>query len=351
MFAPITHQTSFTKIRRERLLPLPGTVMVTTGQQVKATDVIAETRVANQHLMLDVAQQLKISARQAQNLMNVNVNQLVERGEVIAGPTGFPPRSVKFPEQGKVVYIHDGQVLLELDTPPYRLFAGLEGEIRNIIPDRGAILETEGALLQGIWGNGKISQGNLVSLMRSPSTELTGEDFEGDLSEAIIVSGCVCRKETLQYCRQFNIRGLILASLSASLVPLAAQARFPIIILDGFGKIPMNSAACRILTENAGKVIALNACGWERSTDSRPEIIIPLPEIKAADYSLPDAILAPGKRVRINSSDLRGKVGKLIALNTEQAMLANGIMTRVATIHLENGEQTYVPLANLELLA
>jgi len=351
MFAPVTHQTSYTRIRRERLLPLPGNVFVTTGQQVKATDVIAETHTVNQHLMVDVASQLKISARQAQNLLNVNVNQMVERGEVIAGPTGFPPRSVKAPERGKVVYIHDGQVLIELDTLPYQLYAGLEGEIRNIIPERGAILETDGALLQGIWGNGKISQGKLINMMRSPSTELTGEDLEGDLSEAILASGCVTRVETLQYCKQFNIRGLILASLSASLVPLAAQIRFPIIILDGFGRIPMNSAACRILTENTGKMIALNACGWERAADSRPEVVIPLPEIKTADYSLPDAVLSPGKRVRINSTELRGKVGKLIALNTEQAMLANGIMTRVATIHLEDGEQTCVPLANLELLA
>ncbi|MBA4419841.1 MAG: hypothetical protein C0391_01710 [Anaerolinea sp.] len=333
------------------MLPLPGMVLVTAGQKVNATDVIAETRLANQHLLLDVAQTLGIAPHHTHDYLNVAINQVVAKGDVIAGPVGFPPRSLRSPQDGKVVHINDGKILLELESQPYQLQAGLEGVIQKVVPERGAILETYGALVQGMWGNGRIAQGNLKRFAPSTGSELTCDDLEGDLSGSILLSGHISRAETIKCCKEYSIRGLILASLPASLVPLAAQCNFPIIILEGFGKIPMNSAAFKILSANEGKEIAVNASGWERYSDTRPEVIIPLPATFETNFPLTDAILTPGQSVRINSSTMKGIIGKLIALNKEQAVLANGLKVPVATIHLENGESICVPLANLEVLA
>lgn len=351
MFVPVTHYLALTKIRRERILPLPGTVLVTPGQKVNATDVIAETRLANQHLLLDVAHMLGIAPHHTHDHLNVAINQVVAKGDAIAGPVGFPPRTLRSPQVGKVVHINDGQILLEIDSHPFQLLAGLEGVIQKVVPERGAILETTGALVQGVWGNGKIAQGSLKRLAPSASSELTCDDLDGDLSGSILLSCHISRAETIKCCKEYSIRGLILASLPASLVPLAAQCDFPVIVLEGFGKIPMNSAAFKVLTANEGKEIALNASGWERYSDTRPEVIIPLPASKDTNFPVADAILTPGQSVRINSSALKGKIGKLIALNTEQVVLANGLKVPAATIHLDTGESMCVPLANLEVLA
>ena len=63
MFVPVTHFLPLTKIRRERLLPIPGRVLVHTGQKVIATDVIAETKLVNQHVLLDISSILGISSK------------------------------------------------------------------------------------------------------------------------------------------------------------------------------------------------------------------------------------------------------------------------------------------------
>jgi transcription antitermination factor NusG len=79
-------------------------------------------------------------------------------------------------------------------------------------------------------------------------------------------------------------------------------------------------------------------------------VIIPLPATGEVESPRAAEELAPGQKVRINSTPMIGSIGKLIALRTEQASLSNGLRVPAAMIHLENGENTIVPLANLELL-
>jgi hypothetical protein len=109
--------------------------------------------------------------------------------------------------------------------------------------------------------------------------------------------------------------------------------------------------AFKILSTNTGREIAVNANGWERYSDSRPEVIIPLPATGEVDIPKPPEMLAPGQKVRISTNLIDGSLGKIIALRTEQATLNNGLRVPAAMIHLENGENAIVPLANLEQLA
>jgi hypothetical protein len=351
MFVPVTHFLPLTKIRRERLLPIPGRVLVHTGQKVIATDVIAETKLINQHMLLDISSILGINPKQVERILKVSVNQVVAEGDILAGPVGIIPRLVRAPQNGRIVHFNDGQLLFELETQPFQLRAGMEGVIKGLIAERGAILETTGALVQGVWGNGNIDQGTLNVLAQSPKDELTTEMLNTEMRGAILLCGHITKSEALKALQHLYVRGLILASISANLVPLAAQCKFPVVVLDGFGRIPMNSMAFKILSTNAGREIAVNANGWERYSDSRPEVIIPLPATSDVDIPKAAEMLASGQKVRISTNLIDGSIGKIIALRTEQASLNNGLRVPAAMIHLENGENTIVPLANLEQLA
>lgn len=350
MFVPVTHYLPLTRIRRERILPIPGRVLVRTGQKVMATDVIAETKLVNQHVLLDISSLLGINPDQTEKVLKVSVNQVVAEGDILAGPVGIIPRVVRAPQNGRIVHINEGQLLFELETQPFQLRAGMEGVIKGLIAERGAILETSGALVQGVWGNGQIDQGTLNVRANSPKDELTPDMLDTEARGMIILGGHIARSETLKVLHQLSVRGLIVASVSANLVPLAAQCKFPILVLDGFGRIPMNSMAFKILSTNNSREVAVNANGWERYSDSRPEVIIPLPASNDVDIPKPAEELAPGQKVRINSNPLIGSIGKLIALRTEQASLSNGLRVPAAMVFLESGENTIVPLANLELL-
>ncbi len=162
MFAPVTHFLPLTKIRRERVLPVPGRVLVHTGQKVSATDVIAEARLNQTHVLLDVSGMLGTSPAQVEPTLRVTPNQVIGEGDIIAGPVGLIPRVVRAPQAGRVIYYSQGQILFELEPTPFLLQAGLDGIVKNVIADKGAVIESHGALIQGVWGNGCIDQGNLV---------------------------------------------------------------------------------------------------------------------------------------------------------------------------------------------
>ena len=61
MQAPVTHILPLTYIRRPRLLPVPGRVLVHPGQKVNASDIVAEGHALGQHILIDVRRALGIT--------------------------------------------------------------------------------------------------------------------------------------------------------------------------------------------------------------------------------------------------------------------------------------------------
>ncbi len=350
MFAPVTHFLPLTKIRRERVLPVPGKVLVHSGQRVSATDIIAEAHLTQKHLLLDVSGMLGISADQADKVLKVSADQVVGEGDILAGPVGIIPRIVRAPQPGRIIYCNEGQILFEAESQPFQLRAGMEGIVKGLISERGALLETTGALIQGVWGNGEVDQGMLLLATSSPKDELLPDMVDVSMRGMILLAGHISKPETLKAIQRGAVRGLITASITSNLVPIASQAGYPILVLDGFGKITMNSYAFRVLATNEKREVAVNASNWDRYTDSRPEVIIPLPASDVVDIPKGSAVFTPGQAVRIIKNPLAGEIGKLIALKTEQTPLANGLRVPSAVITLENGDQTVVPLVNLDVI-
>jgi len=351
MFIPATHYLSLTHIRRERYLPLPGVVLVTIGQTVKALDVIAETGLTNSHQVIDIREVLSLSTRQAVSQMKVKINDIVHRGDVLAGPVGFPPRQLRATHDGKVVFLQEGQLVLELNSLPYKLLAGMDGQVTRVVPGRGAVIESTGALIQGVWGNDRLGGGVLCITSGQPNAELTDDFTARDMHTSILLANTIRSVDVFRSLKKSNVAGLILGSLPGSLVPLAAQLDIPIIVLDGFGQLPINPVAYRILRENADREVIINASHWDRCKDTRPEIVIPIQKDDSEIAPVMHPSFSPGQEIRVNSSLHIGKVGKFIALEREQVWMQNGIRIPAATVHLEDGSNTCIPLANLEALA
>ena len=277
MLAPVYHVLPLTTIERERTLPVAGEVLTKLNQKVSPSDVIAEATWAREHLLIDVARELDISPNVADRLMRVKAGEKVSANAEIAISKGIIPRTIRAPRAGRVVVVGGGQVLMETGETSVELKAGLPGTVVQIIPYRGAVIRTVGALIQGTWGNGRIATGMMLNLTEKPDDVLTASRLDVSLRGSIILAGLVREADTLRAAAELPVRGLILASISPGLLPIAQQMRFPIVAIDGFGKSPMNSAAYKLLTSNAKREVTINAEAFNRYSGARPEIIIPLP--------------------------------------------------------------------------
>ncbi len=350
MLAPVHHILPLTTIVRERLLPVKGKVNARLNQKVSPTDIVAEATWAREHVLLDVARVLNLTADAADKLIRCKVGDRVAIGTVIATGRGLLPKTVKAPKEGRVTAAGGGQVLLEAGESRMELRAGISGNVVQVIPDRGVVIQTSGALIQGVWGNGRVDTGVMINLAEKPDTVLAAGRLDVSFRGSVIIAAQVRDAETLQAAADLPVRGLILASLFPSLLPMAREMRYPILLTDGFGSMPMNSAAYKLLTTNAKREATLNAEVFDRYSGAQPEVIIPLPVSSEPAPPRDVETFAPGQTVRMLRPPMMGTIGSIMNLHPGLTMLPGGLRAVCAEIKFENGEQALVPLVNLEVV-
>lgn len=327
MLAPVTHILALTAIQRERLLPVPGVVNARINQRVSASDVVAEAHWAREHVLIDVARKLGVASAVADRLIRCAEGDQVVANALIASGKGVFPREVRAPRDGRVAVVGGGRVLLEVGEVNVELRAGLPGQVTQIVPDRGVVIQTAGALVQGVWGNGRIDAGQLINLMEKPDSEFDAGRLD------------------------VSLRGfVILSSLHPALIPTALQMRYPILVMDGFGKLPMNSAAYRLLSTNVNREATVNAETFDRYSGARPEAIIPLPVASEPAPPLDVEEFAAGQQARLRAAPHYGAIASIVRLLPGLTTLPSGLRAPAAEVRLEAGGETIVPLANLEVV-
>ena len=350
MLAPVKHILPLTTIERERVLPVNGNVVVRLNQKVGPTDVIAEVNWAREHVLVDVARTLGIPANTADKMIRVKVGDHVSEQTEIAVGQGIFPRTLRTEKPGRVVAAGGGQVLVETGETMIELKAGLPGTVVEIIPERGAIIRTVGALVQGTWGNGRIDTGLMLNLTENPDDVLTASRLDVSLRGSIILAGLIRDVETLRAAAELPVRGLILSSISPALLSIAMKMRFPIVAVDGFGQLPMNSIAYKLLATNEKREVTLNAEPYNRYTGSRPEVVIPLPVSQEPAPPAKIMELEAGQTVRMRRDPNSGAIGSLSKIRAGLTTLPSGLRAQVAVVKLESGDEILVPLANLEIV-
>ncbi len=350
MISKVKHIHSLTSIKRERVLPVAGHVLVRRMQKVSPTDVIVVAPLAPQFILMNISQGLNVNAARADELLQRQAGEDLVQGDVIAGPVGMFQRVVRAPQAGVVRIAGEGKVLYEITSPDFELQAGMEGTITNIIPERGAIIETKGALIQGVWGNGKITYGVVQPISNDMLQELVVEQLNIGFRGAIITAGFCRKPEVLEAAGIVPIKGLILGSMSSVLIPLAKKMDYPIMVIDGFRETPMNKAAEAILINNKDKNIALNAQELDTNQGNYPEGIISQSSTSEPELPSEAETLKVGKKVIIINGPQAPQIGEIDRIISGKQVLANGVETKLAEIKLANDKSTVLPMTNLEIL-
>jgi hypothetical protein len=350
MQAPTTHIIPLTTIVRKRFLPTDGRILARVGQKVSPADVIGETIINRKYTIVDVAAILHVPASKADGLLKVKRGQKIAAGDVIGATSGMFGRDALSPVEGRVVAIGSGKIVVELGGVAFELRSGLSGTVTEVIGERGVTIRASGAVIQGIWGNGRMDSGVLLSLLENPDDVLEPSRLDVSLRGSIILGGHVQDIAVLKNAAEMPARGLILSSISPELASTAMQLPFPILLVDGFGRRPMNSAAFKLLSTNLKREISVNAELYDRAEGNRPEIFIPLPVSQEPPEPRDLETFAPGQTVRVCFLAQPAKIGTLAALRPGLSVLPSGLKAPAADVRVETGEQIIVPLSNLEVL-
>jgi hypothetical protein len=350
MQAPITHILPMATIRRERLMSAGGKIIARRGQLVRPLDVVAEAMLRPEHQLLDIGRGLGLEPNEADHYIQRRAGDEVGEGDVIAGPVGIGRRVVRAPKSGTVVIAGEGQVLLELEGKFSELKAGYSGVVVDIIGDRGVVIEVVGSLIQGVWGNGKIDFGMLNILAGSPDERITSDKIEVNLRGSVVVAGYCGDEKVLRSADELPIKGMILASMDSAMVPVALDVNYPILLVEGFGNLPMNQEAFKILSSSAMQEVAVNAEPWDRIGNTRPEAVIVVPGGTNPEIPTELASFAIGQTVRVICPPYKSRVGTLTNLAQGFSLLPSGLRAQTAEVRLSKEETIKVPLANLEIV-
>jgi hypothetical protein len=257
---------------------------------------------------------------------------------------------MRAPSDGRIVYIKQGQILLQKSESPFELNAGYAGVVSELIADRGVEIEISGALIQGVWGNGQVEYGTMHVTTDDPGQIFKLDRVDVSLRGAILVGSHLKDGEALNAMADIPVRGLILGSMPAALIPTAKKIPYPILLTEGFGQIAMNIAAFRLFSTNTGREVSLNAETFDPYEGSRPEAIIPLPISGKPGIPPLPRVYAPNQRVRVVRAPYTSRVGVIQAILPGMYNFSNGVVASAAEVRLDNGEQVVVPLASLEVL-
>jgi hypothetical protein len=348
--APVTHFLPAATFQRERLMPAGGRIIARRGQNVNPVDVVAESIIRPEHILLDIARGLGIDPKNADHYIQRRAGDEVGEGDVLAGPVGIGRRVVRSPHSGTVVAAGEGQVLLELEGELTELKAGYPGLIADIIGDRGVVIDSVGSLIQGVWGNGKINYGLLNLLSHTVDETVTPDMMDVSLRGSVVMASYCEDERVITTAEDLPIRGMILSSMAAELVPAALSVSYPIVLVEGFGKLPMNQDAFNILVSGSRREACLIAEPWDQIKSTRPEIVIALPEGVRPVPSNDSIAFTVNQTVRVISPPYKSLVGTLTTLQTGLSVLPSGIRTQTAGVRLANGDIVQVPLSNLEVI-
>ncbi len=353
MLTPVTHILPLTTIQRRRMLPVAGIVLVRAGQEVRADEVIARTDYYAEHISLDLARGLGVAKNKVADYLKRKIGEDISEGGIVASRPGTIGRSVRAPQAGKLVAVGGGQALLQVSQKPLELKAGIPGRVIKVEADFGATIQTSGAWIQGVWGNGRIGVGGLYVLAQTPEQVLQVKEIDPSRRGQILLAGHCSNPDVFEALVQVKMRGLILGSMPTRLLSVAARMPYPIMVLEGFGRIPINDVAYRLLSTSDQRELSLNAAVFDQEKGERPEAVIPLAGDTPTAVPINLESLKVGSVVRILRAPNSSRVGTVSEI-LGMSRMPNGLRAEAVEVNLseDEGEEemTIVPLANLEIL-
>lgn len=349
------------KITVTRRLPVPGEVLVQRGQKVAALQVIARAELTRRYQIIDVARSLAQAEVAMEQVLRKAEGEAVAANEVVAeSKRGLPfwRRVVVAPVAGRIAAIGSGWIVLETEQTTVELYAFVNGTVTRIIPERGAIIETTGSMIEATCGFGGETYGPLRRLVQAPFEMLQPVTITESIRNSIILGGRSVDEETLRVADRMQVRGLIVGSIDAALLQLKPLPRVTVVATEGFGDIPMSPYTFGVLGRLDGKEVSIRGttvppfATTAAGVNAEPPLI--LTSSTRGSGILPAAAeggheATVGSRVRVTRGRLLGASGAIDSIPVDALPTESGVVAPGAYVKI-HGASHYIPWANLELV-
>lgn len=356
-----TRVSNAARIRRERRLPIPGEVSGAVGLRVGAQDVIARAYPPKIRRALSLTRVIGVREADVPKRLLKQVGDPVEAREiVIAKPINFGIQRLVYraPEAGQIAAIQGSWMILDIYDRPHQVLALYRGNIVSVTARQGAVVEAQGALVQGVWGSGKEAVGVIKWMTRTPDGILDAERLEADTRGTILVAGAGVTEDLLRRANELQAAGIVTGSLSPELRTLAGSINVPVLVTEGFGETPMSQPVFDLLSALNGQEAAINAEYQPRGRHAaRPELFVPLvvsrmqQSDQVAETKRPD--IKGGAVVRGVYGSYLGRIGTLPS-DFELQWITTEAGTQLPGVTVEwndaPGQHDAVPWTNLELI-
>lgn len=347
-----TRVLKFAHVRRERLLPARGIVMVTAGSRVGALDVVAKVTSATHLRPVPVARYLRAKENTLEKYLLKQVGEDFSEHEVIAARPewfGWLRRQYRAPRAGRLAAVKGAWLVLDLAGTEMELRALYRGTVINVMARQGVLIEATGALVQGVWGAGGEGYGVLRCMVEQPDGVVTEEQIDVSARGTIIIAGANITEGALRRAAQERVAGVITGGLSPRLRHLVIELQMPTLVTEGFGARAMSTPIFELLNQHIGEEAVINA---PTMITQRPEVFIPtLAGTDAGSATPPPMLLAQvGAAVRLIGGTRRGQIGTIAEIVPLPRLLESGVLARGAEVSLGTNERVFVPWENLELI-
>jgi hypothetical protein len=358
------------QVTKKRILPLKGDVLVKIGDKVKPDTVVARTLLPGNVEPFNVANVLGIPPEDIMLHMLRKEGERVKKGEVIAKSKSFFGlfgSECKSKAEGTMESISSvtGQVLIRGNPIPVEIKAYLDGEVVEVYEKEGVAVSTWGSFIQGIFGIGGETHGEIKVVVKDNQEILTDKLIDRECKDKVIVGGSLVTADAIKKAVNVGAQGVVVGGFDDKdlrdflgydlgvAITGSEELGITLVVTEGFGQINMAEKTFALLKSKEGQMACINGATQIRAGVIRPEVVIPYigdMHIKEAVVEYENIGLTEGYPVRVIREPYFGRLGKVSALPPALQKLESESTARVLEVEFQDGTKAIIPRANVEML-
>ncbi len=356
-------------VRKTRILPIFGEVLVEKGGRVDFDTVVARAYALGIPEIINAAPKLGVDKRQLHEYMKKKVGDELKSGDVLAENIflfGLIKRYIYAPFDSTLESVSEfsGRIIVRGEPIPIEVKAYIPGEIIEVLPDQGVVIETRASFIQGIFGIGGESHGEIQLVVESNDRPITPELITSEHKGKILFGGTYITSEGMRSAVEMGVVGVMTGGIrSVDLkdflgydigVAITGEEDCDITIIatESFGEMPMAGHTFDMLKELEGMVASISGTTQIRAGVLRPEIMVPFTKETSdeAPETEMEAGMMPGTRIRAIRAPYFGKLGVVVSLPVELHRLETESKARVVEVGFDDGVKAIIPRANVEII-